>query len=203
MKSLVEINQEHARNATEIMLGYEDAKREITEDMSLPDGAYLDRLTPEQRMAALREHKAERADEAYQETRKAYAAEVERYHGELAQRRTHLKERLFKVTGPDGAAALSRTVTATEGELAAFLDVAIQADNEDLARAVFVAAERRGAGDVMARYFDAVDGEARSVYAEWVELPSQEVLGRQVENIDRVVQPPDYERLMPYASATT
>ena len=203
MKSLAEINQEHARNATEIMLGYEDAKRQITEDMSLPDGAYLERLSPDQRMAALREHKAERADEAYQETRSAMYAEVERHHGELAQRRTHLKERLFKVEGPEGAAALARAVLASEDELKDMFDIAALAGNEDLARAAFVAAERKGLGDLMHRFFDQVDGGARHAYAEWSELPSEETLERQVENIDRVVQPPDYDRLMPYASATT
>ena len=30
-----------------------------------------------------------------------------------------------------------------------------------------------------------------------------EALERQVENIERVVAPPEYDRLMPYASATT
>ena len=200
MKSLAEINQEHARNATEIMLDYEDAKRQITEDMSLPDGAYLERLSPDQRRAALGEHKAARADEAYQETRKAYTAEVERHHGELAQRRTHLKERLFKVEAAD---AVARTVFASDEDLATLMDRAVFTDNHELARAVFAEAAQRGAGDLLHRYFNEVDSEARSAYAEWSELPSEEALERQVENITRVVQPPDYERLMPYVSATT
>ena len=203
MKTVAEISQEHGRNAAGILTGYQDATDEIRETRELEEGAYLDHLTPEQRMGALREQKAGRADEAYQGTLEAYTAEVERYHSELAQRRTHLKKHLFGVAGPDGAAALSRTVLASEGELAAYLDVAIQAGNEDLARAVFVAAERKGFGDLMARYFDEVDNEARALYNEWSALPTEEALERQRESIERVVQPPDYDRLMPYATATT
>jgi hypothetical protein len=154
-------------------------------------------------MGLLREQKAGRADDAHRQTLEAYTAEVERYHDEVAQRRTHLKGRLFGVEGPDGAAALSRTVLASEGELSAYLDVALQAGNKDLARAVFVAAERRGSGDLMARYFDEIEPEARALYNEWSELPTEEALERQRENIERVVRPPDYDRLMPYARATT
>jgi hypothetical protein len=68
---------------------------------------------------------------------------------------------------------------------------------------VFVAAQRRGLGDLMHRYFDEVDPEAGTLYQEWAELPGEEVLQRQRENVERVVQPPDYDRLMPYAQATT
>ncbi len=199
MKTTTDIIAEHQKNAGEIMLGYEDTKQEIREGMEPEEGAYLDRLTPEQRMRLLREQKGSRADEAHRQTLEAYTTEMERYHDELAQRRAHLKKHLFGVDGPDGAAALSRTVLASEGELAAYLDVALQAGNEDLARAVFVAAERRGSGDLMARYFDEVDPGARSLYAEWSEMPTQQKLEQQRENIERIVQPPDYDRLMPTA----
>ncbi len=196
MKTTADIIGEHQKNAGEIMLGYEDAKEEIRESMGPEEGAYLDRLTPEQRMGLLREQKAKRANDAHEQTLEAYTAEVERYHNELAQRRTHLKKQLF---GVDGAAALSRTVLASEGELASYLDVAIQAGNQDLARAVFVAAERKGLGNLMARYFHEVNPDARSLYAEWSEVPTEDALERQRENIERVVQPPDYDRLMPPA----
>jgi hypothetical protein len=203
MKTVQDIKQEHGRRAGEIMLAYQDATDEIRSEREPEEGRYLERLEPGQRYALMREQKAERANNAHRQTLEAYTAEVERYHDELAQRRTHLKERLFGVGGPDGAAALSRTVLASEGELAAYLDVAIQAANEDLARAVFVAAERKGLGNLMARYFDEVNPEVRPLYAEWSELPTQEALERQRENIERVVRPPDYDRLMPPARATT
>src|SRR5215212_3453929 len=199
MKSTADIIAEHQKNASAILIGYKDALEAIREVRELEDGRYLDRLTPEQRYALMREQKAQQTDEAYRDALAAYTAEVERYHNELALRRSHLKKRLFGVDGPDGAAALSRTVLASEEELAACLDVAIQAGNEDLARAVFVAAERRGLGDLAARYFDEVNPEARALYNEWSELPAQETLERQVESIERIVEAPDHSQLMPPA----
>jgi hypothetical protein len=203
MKALAGIIAEHQKNAAEIMLGYEDAKAQIRAEAEPEEGRYLERLEPGQRYALMREQKQQRANQAHRDTLEAYTAEVERYHNELAQRRTHLKRHLFGVDGPDGAAALSRTVTASEGELAAYLDVAIQAENQDLARAVFVAAERRGAGDLMARYFDEVNPDARALYAEWSDLPTQDALERQRESVERIVQPPDPDRLMPTAKAAS
>jgi hypothetical protein len=196
MKTTAEIIGEHQKNAGEIMLGYEDAKQEIREGTEPEEGAYLDRLTPEQHYALMREQKIERAEEAYRQTLEAYTSEVERYHDELAQRRTYLKGRLF---GVQNTTALSNAATADEDGLRAMLNIAAQAGDEDLARAVFVAAEGRGLGDLMARYFDEVDSESRSLYAEFSELPTQEALERQVANIERVVEAPDYERLMPRA----
>ncbi len=202
-KTVQEIQAEHGAKGPGILAGYQDAVDEIRAETEPEAGAYLDRLTDEQRMRLLRDQKARKADDAHREAREAYSAEVERYHGELAKRREHLKGRLFGVGGPDGAAALSRTVTATEGELSAYLDVAEQAGNRDLARAVFVAAERRGLGDLMARYFDGMDPEARDLYAEWSAIPPAEILERQKENVERVVQAPDHDSLIPFARATT
>jgi hypothetical protein len=199
MRTTAEIIGEHQKNAGEIMLGYEDAKQEIREGLQLEEGGYLERLTPEQRFAALREQKIVRAQEAHRQTLEAYIAEVARYQDELAQRRTYLKGRLF---GVENTTALANAATADEEGLRAMLNIASQAGDEDLARAVFVAAESRGLGDVMARYFDEVDSEARSFYAEFSELPTQERLERQVEEVEHVVQPPDYERLMPPARAS-
>ncbi len=79
------------------------------------------------------------------------------------------------------------------------LNIATHAGNQDLARAVFVAAEQRGLGDLMARYFDEVDPEARALYQEWTELPSAEALKRKSEKLPTLVQKPDPDRLMPPA----
>jgi hypothetical protein len=203
MKTVQEIQAEHARNAAEIMNSYLDAVDEIKAQRQPEAGAYLDRLTSEQKIALLREQAAEKAKVARNRALPAYREEVERYQEELAKRKTHLKKRLFAVEGPDGAAALSRTVTATEGELSAYLDVAEQAGNTELARAVFVAAERRGTGDLMARYFDGTDAEARGIYAEWSELPTESALRRQREVVEDVVQLPDLDQLTPWMRAIT
>jgi hypothetical protein len=203
MKTVQEIHAEHASKAGEIMNAYLDSIGEIRERRDPEDGAYLDELTDEQRFALLQEQKASRANEAHAQTLEAYREEVERYQDKITQRRTHLKKRLFGVDGPDGAAALSRAVTATEKELATYLDVTGQAGNEDLARAVFVAAQCRGLRDLMHRVFGEMDQETGTLYQEWSRPPTEEVLERQRESVESVVQPPDFERLMPYAQAAT
>ena len=202
-KTVQEIQDSHGRTAAEILTGYHAEIDAIKEEREPEAGAYLDRLTDEQRMNLTREQKTERATAARREALEAYTAAVEGYHEGLKERQGHLKGRLFGVDGPDGAAALSRTVTASEGELAAYLDVAELSGNRDLARAVFVAAERRGSGDLMARYFDNVDPEARGLYEEWVSVPLAEVLERQREGVGTILPEPDPAGLMPFARANT
>ncbi len=119
---------------------------------------------------------------------------MERYQADLSERTDALKGRLF---GVSDAGALSRAALADEGELSTLLDVASQAGNGDLARAVFVAAHHKGAGDLVARYFDGIDPEARGLYGELSDAPSPELLERQRTTIDRVVQMPDPDSLTP------
>lgn len=190
-RNIYEIQAEHSAKASEILSGYHTDTDRIKSMRDIADGPYTDRLTAEQRSDILREQKMEMAGDVHQSAREAYTAQLQHYHGELAERTAFLKERLFKVAGPDGAAALSRTVMASDGELSAFLDIAIQADNKDLARAVFVAAERKGSGDLVARYFDEVDGDARELYQEYAQVPPAQVLERQRENVDTVIPQPD------------
>jgi hypothetical protein len=196
-RTIQEMQAEHGQVATEILNDYHAVIDAMREEREPEAEAYLDRLTPEQRMDLMREQKTEKAGEARTRALEAYTASVDRYYEELRRRQGHLKDRLFGVSGPDGAAALSRTVTASEGELAAYLDVAEQAGNGDLARAVFVAAERRGSGDLMARFFDNVDPDARGLYEEWTAIPPAEVLERQREGVGLVVGEADPSRLMP------
>lgn len=202
-RTIHDLQAEHGRASTEILAGYHAEIDAIKEEREPEAGAYLDRLTDEQRMNLMREQKAERGGAAHREALEAYTAAVEGYHEGLERRQGRLKARLFGVGGPDGAAALSRTVTASEGELSAYLDVAELSGNEDLARAVFVAAERRGSGDLMARYFDNVDPEARELYQEWTSIPPAEVLERQREGVGTILPEPDPAGLMPFARANT
>lgn len=191
-KTVHEIREEHARRAAEITGAYFDAKDRIRDEREPADGAYLDRLNAGQRRELLEEQKRERLGEAHRRAREAYEREVSRYQDEVARRRAELKERLFGVGGPEGASALSRAVLADDDELTLLMDAAVHAGNRDLARAVLVAADRRGRGDLLGRYFDEMDGEARPLYQEWSELPAEELLERQRESVDRVLPPPTY-----------
>jgi hypothetical protein len=82
-------------------------------------------------------------------------------------------------------------------------EMAARAGNAELGRAAFVAAEQRGLGDLMARYFDRLDPEARTLYAEWTEIPPAEAVERQRENVGVLLPEPDPAGLMPFARATT
>jgi hypothetical protein len=198
-RTIHELTQEYGMAASAILDGYHGSIDEIR-DMRTPEaGGYLDQLTDEQRMALLREQKAEKVQDVRAQAIEAAEAEHEQYERAVSARRTFLKTRLFSVTGPDGASALTRTVTASDAELGALLDVALQADNKDLARAVFLAAQRRGAGDLMGRYFDELDPEGRDMYAEWTEVPTNDALQRQRESIPLMVRDPGSGWLTPPA----
>ena len=53
----------------------------------------------------------------------------------------------------------------------------------------------------MGRFFDEVDPEARELYGEWRDVPAPELLERQRDTIERVVQMPDPDSLTPPAYA--
>lgn len=89
---------------------------------------------------------------------------------------------------------------ASDDELTSLLDIASRAGNKDLAKAVFVAAEQRGLGEHMATYFDQIDPDASELYSEWTEIPDEEVLERQADNVDVVVYGADPDSLMPTAT---
>jgi hypothetical protein len=120
-RRVADIKAEHSLKTATIMNSYLDVKDEIRQTRQPQAGAYLERLSGEQRMAALREQAVEKATLAHESTLKAYAAEVERYHSEIARRRGHLKGRLFKV---DDAGALARAALATDTELGVLLELA-------------------------------------------------------------------------------
>jgi hypothetical protein len=197
-KSIQVLKQEFSSSASSTLGSYQADLDEIKADMSPAGGAYLERLTDEQRMDLLREQKMERAKEITERARKDYTAVVERYHDALSKRADFLREHLFNV---EDASALSRAALATDAELGAMMELASTASNAELGRAVFVAAEQRGLGEHMHTYFDKMKPEGRGLYQEWVEIPPAEVLQRQINNVDVVIPDPDPDALIPRATA--
>lgn len=104
-KTIQEIQAEFSSSLAKVMSGYQGKLQEIKNQREIEAGAYLDRLTSEQRMSLLREQKMERANQLTERTREAYSAEVERYHAGLRKRTQHLQGRLF---GVEDAGALNR-----------------------------------------------------------------------------------------------
>lgn len=198
MKTVQEIQTEHGDNSGRIMNSYLDAIHEIRDTRQPEAGAYLDRLSGEQRMALLREQALEKAGEAHTRTLRAYTEEVERYLSEIAQRRTHLKGQLFRVKSTE---ALASAATASDAGLGAMMEMAAQTGNTELGRAAFVGAHQRGLGELVAAHFDQIEPASRALYEEWSELPDESALQRERDNVEAVVQMPGLDRLMPWASA--
>lgn len=84
---------------------------------------------------------------------------------------------------------------ADDAALARMLEHAARASNFTLAKAAFVEAHLRGLGGVIGRYFDEVDDEARELYQEMQEAPSEEMLERQVQSVEQIIQPAAPEQL--------
>jgi hypothetical protein len=178
---------------------YHEALDEIANTRTVEEMAgFWDRLTPEERSRLLLEHKADRASEVHSKALEDYRSTLEDYRSGLEERSSYLRPRLF---GVEDAGTLSRVALASDDELTTLMDRAALADNRQLAKAVFFEATQRGAGDLMARYFDEVDPEARTMYEEWSEIPSAEVLERQGESVETIIPAPELERLTPPARA--
>jgi hypothetical protein len=197
-KTIPETRAEHGREQAEILTARQDAVDEIAAKGS--EGvSHRDKLSYGQVRSIMVEEKTAREEGNRTQTREALDAAHGRYEAALSERIGFLKERLYGIAGPDGAAALSRVALASEEELSTMMDIAAQAGNNELAKAAFVAAERKGLGDLMDRFFREVDPEARALYQEWAEIPPAEVLKRQRENLSALVQKPDPDRFIPPA----
>lgn len=199
-KTIHEIKEGFGRSGAEIVNGHHETRGAIAAETAPEEGRYLDQLSFEQRRALMVEQKTERLGESVRGAREAYAAEMERYRRELSGRTDYRKDRLF---GVGDAGALSRAALATDAELGAMLELAAHAGNAELGKAVFVASEQRGLGDLMARYFDGIDPEGRELYGEWTEIPPDEILERQMGNVEALIPEPDPDGLIPPAMATT
>ena len=106
--------------------------------------------------------------------------------------------------GGESAALLARLATADNDELSEMLDVAGEAQNRDLGRAVFAAAHRReDPGDLLHRYFREVAPEAQGLYHEFLEAPSPEAVERQGEDIDSMIPEISAEQLSAPATANS
>jgi hypothetical protein len=200
MRTIREIKEAFGQSGAKIVNGHHETRLKIAAETEPAEGRYLDRLSFGERRGIMLEQKTERVGESVRESREAYTAEVERYHKELSGRQDFLKGRLF---GVGDAGALSRAALATDAELGAMLEISAHAGSAELGRAVFVASEQRGLGDLMARYFDRVDPDARGLYGEWTEIPPAEVLERQLGNVEALIPEPDPAGLIPRAPATT
>ncbi len=195
-KTIQQIREAHGQKASAILTGYY-AKLDKLREQRRPtgDAFLLERLDDAQRLQLLREQKAAAADELHRRTLDAYRREMDRYQEEVRARVGYVKGALFGLSSPEGAQLLSRAATATEEELGTMLDMAEASGNQELARAALVGADRRGFAELRVRALEHAGAEAQNLYLEWVDRPTDEVLARQAEQAEQVLERPSPERL--------
>jgi hypothetical protein len=195
VKSIQEIQEEHSRNIAQIMMGFKDDQDQI-QKAGLEAGAYLDRLTSEQRLAVRQDQALEKAREAHERTLAAYRAEVDRYEEQVHAKRQELRAKNFFVESTE---AVSAALGADDSALMDMLETSALTGNVELGKAAFVAAHRRGLGNIVNSYLEA-NPEARGAYEEWHELPDEAALQKKREAVDQLVEMPGVDRLMPRAT---
>jgi hypothetical protein len=191
MEPIQEIKAEHGANTAVILTNWMDTQDQIR-SKGLEPGPYADRLEPEQRLSALQDQALEKAKVAHERTRRDYLAEVDRFEERVHARRQELRAKNFFVESTEAVAA------ALGADDAALLDMRQTSEltgNEELGKAAFVAAHRRGLGDVIAAYFERVNPEGHDAYQEWLDLPDPEAIETKRRAAEQAVQMPTIDRL--------
>jgi hypothetical protein len=88
-----------------------------------------------------------------------------------------------------------------DAQLGAMAELAATTGNDELGRAVFVAAEQRELGDVMHRYLAAMGENAREAYEELKAAPSEEAMERKLADAETLFAPPSVQDFAPSLGA--
>jgi len=187
-KTIHETEASYGAKAAEILRSWHETQDEITRSVEAVEGGYSEYLTDGGRAQVVRKQKAERAGAKAEEYRREYTKLTEERNHTARTRTRALRERLF---GVEDGGALARAAVATDAQLGGMLELAIHADNADLARAVFAAASQRELADLMNRYFKQVNPEAGELYQEWKSAPSEESLERRLADAETLFAAPE------------
>ncbi len=194
-KTIQQIREEHGRKAAGILSAYHAELDAIRDTRELAPGPYLEHLTDGQRFSLLMEQKTERANAAHRRTLDAYRREMDRYQEEVRSRVGYVKGALFGLSSPESAAILAQAALADESGIEMMIDLAEASGNQELAKAALVGADRRGFAELRVRALEHAGSEAQALYGEWAERPPEEVLARQLEQAEAIVEPPNPDRL--------
>lgn len=195
-KTIQQIREGHGAKAAALLNGYHAEIDGLREQREPEGNAYLlERLDDMQRKALLTEQKAKKADALHRRTVEAYRREHEAYQNEVRARASRVKGALFGMSSSESAAILTRAALASEEELGTMLDMAAASGNQELATAALVGAERRGFAELVVRALEHAGPETRELYHEWADRPPEEVLARQAEQAEAIVERPSPERL--------
>jgi hypothetical protein len=125
---------------------------------------------------------------------------------EVAWRESERREeaaRREEVYAVNNTEVLSRAAFATDSQLGAMAELATTTGNDELGRAVFVAAEQRELGDVMHRYLDAMGEDAHEAYEELRAAPSEEAMERKLADAETLFAPPAAQDFAPSLGAAS
>lgn len=149
-RSVHDIIEEAGAKGSKHVMGYLDTLDELREKRELADGTYKADLSAEQQAQVLMREKLEQAQDARETAKERYTEHLNKTHAALNNRREELRESLYSIKNPE---VLTRVLLSSDDELRQLAEAAVQTRESELTRACLVAAERRGAGDVLSTIF--------------------------------------------------
>jgi hypothetical protein len=199
-KTIQAIEADYSERASAQLRDWFAAKDAIARAPEAVEGPHAELLTDAQRAEVAHKQKAERARERAEEYRREYVELTEERNRALTARVRSLREGVYAV---ENAEVLSRAALATDAQLGAMMELAATTGNDELGRAVFVAAEQRELGDVMHRYLEAMGEDARKAYEELRAAPSDEAMERKLADSDTLFAPPTAQDFAPSLGAAS
>ena len=193
-RTIQEIEASYSERATRLLRGWYERRDVIAGATEAVEGPHAELLTGAQRAEAAYQQKAERAGAEAEGCRREYLELTEERNAAVRARVRSLHKEVYAVEGAD---VLSRAALATDAQLGAMTELAATTGNVELGRAVFVAAEQRGLGEVTSRYLDAMGEDARQAYEELRAAPSEESMERKLEDADKLFPAPTAQDFAP------
>jgi len=190
MRTIHEIEASGSEQAAEIVRDWYEARDRIARQTVDIDGPHAELLTPEQRMRAAAEQKAAQAAQKAQEYRSEYEEFTSQRNEDVLSRKQFLHKELYAAT-PENAAIFANAALATDEQLAEMVEMAHSTGLAEVGRAAFVAAQRRELGEVVAAYFDKLNPEARELYQEYSQAPSEESLENRLADAETIFAAPE------------
>lgn len=198
--SIFQIQETYGQHSAGILNRLRDQYEEISKSKPETQGSYFERLTDQQKKAAIREHRLGLANKARDEAKQAYEESVREYRNQVEARKAQASAKLFGHGQELSADVLARVALANDEELRNLARIAKKTNNASLKQATLSVGEDRGMGGVLVEVFD---DEDKQLYAEVKAAPPEEVLDRQAHNIDTVVPAVNESQILPAADGSS
>ena len=194
MMDLEQMEAQTSAKAAELLGDWYAAKDRITRSAEAVEGMHADLLTNEQRMQAIAQQKAASAATAAENYQKRYESLIQEYADSVEIQRAKLHKQNYSVSSPEYR---KQAAFASNEELENAMNYALEVGDQDLAKAIFGAAQVRGLELLVNRYLNAAPPEARAAYEELQSLPSKDELEKRIANGASLFTPPAAGEFMP------